>query len=73
MNKEFLKMQKTAGLITESEYNENINTAHYVDNDQGAGLDSILRTLEYIYDAGARGQEVNLKQLAINIKDFFQK
>lgn len=73
MNKEFLKMQKTAGLITESEYNENINTAHYVDNDQGAGLDSILRTLEYIYDAGTRGQEVNLKQLATNIKDFFQK
>jgi len=51
----------------------NKNTAHYVDNDQGAGLDSILRTLEHIYDAGARGQEVNLKQLATNIKDFFQK
>lgn len=51
----------------------NNDTSHYVDNDQGAGLDSILRTLEYIYDAGARGQEVNLKQLATNIKDFFQK
>jgi hypothetical protein len=51
----------------------NNDTAHYVDNDQGAGLDSTLRTLEYIYDAGARGQEVNLKQLATNIKDFFQK
>jgi hypothetical protein len=27
MNKEFLKMQKTAGLITESEYKEKINEA----------------------------------------------
>lgn len=51
----------------------NNDAAHYVPNEQGAGLDSILRTLEYIYDAGARGQEVNLKQLATNIKDFFQK
>lgn len=51
----------------------NNDTAHYVPNEQGAGLDAILGTLEYIYEAGARGQKINLKQFATDIKAFFQK
>jgi hypothetical protein len=31
MNKEFLKMQKTAGLITESEYKTKLNEGEYSD------------------------------------------
>ena len=80
MNKEFLKMQKSAGLITESEFKEKLNeiendTAYYVPNDQGASLDFILMTLQNIYDAGKKGEEMvpSLKQIATDIKDFFQK
>ena len=69
MNKEFLKMQKSAGLITESEFKEKLNeieddTAHYVPNTQGASLDFILMTLQNIYDAGKKGEEMvpSLKQ-----------